>query len=189
MKAVRKIASLIPAFTLWLMLGVLLWGSVFIRITDAPAEQKITLYADAKVTDGTALAVALEKEQCPGIRLVQARPFTYAMFDGDALRKADLYVVPERDVETYREWFSPLPGECVSLGPCLFLDGTPFGVLVYRGETERGAAAQWIQYHEPGAEKEDYYIFLGASSLHLDGNEDAVDNAAVQYLKRFLTVE
>ena len=74
MKKRSKFWSLIPALLLWAMFSVLLWGSVFVRVTDAPRENKITLYADAQVPDGTALSVALEEAKADGIGVCNVYP-------------------------------------------------------------------------------------------------------------------
>ena len=109
MKTIRKALSLLPPMILWLMLCVLVWGFAFTRITDAPKEDKLVLFVDAEVRDSTALSVRLEEGLGDRVRMVQARPFSYAMFGGDALRSADLFIVPLKNADLYSEWFAPLP--------------------------------------------------------------------------------
>ena len=176
MKKRNRFFMLIPGLILWLMLGVLLWGSVFVRITDAPRENKITLYIDAAVPGDTALSVTLEAAGAEGIRMVQARPFSYAMFDGGPLKTADLLIVPASHVETYKDWLSPLPEEMRTLGTFLEIDGEPWGLLVYDHETGSGFASSYIQY-EPA---ENYYLFFGSASVHRE------DGKAVLYALKFL---
>ena len=62
MKTVKKILSLLPALILWAMISVLLWGSVFVRITDTDRAHKITLCVDAAVPGETELALLLEEK-------------------------------------------------------------------------------------------------------------------------------
>ena len=157
MKTIKRLLALVPAFAVWLIACVLLWGFVFTRITDAPAEQKIVICVDAPVENATGLAVELENRLGGRIRMVQVRPFTYAMFDGDALRKADLFIVPASHVETYREWFTK----------------DPPGIPAYDAQTGQGIAVRHIQYALPDAENENYYLFLGAASCH-NGEKDTL---------------
>ncbi|MBR6185144.1 MAG: hypothetical protein IKQ41_02680 [Clostridia bacterium] len=182
MKKRCKFLSLIPALLLWAMFSVLLWGSVFVRITDAPRENKITLYADAQVQDGTALSVALEDVKADGIRMVQARPFSFAMFDGGPLEQADLLIVPASHADTYREWLGPLPEEIAALGDCLTRDGAPWGLKIYDASTHAGAAAGFIAYEETET-PEDYYLFFGVHSVHIE------DGKAVLYAKKLLELQ
>lgn len=182
MKKRNKFWSLLPALLLWAIFSVLLWGSVFVRITDAPRENKITLYADAQVPRDTALSVALEEARAEGIRMVQARPFSYAMFDGGPLETADLLIVPASHVETYRDWLGFLPEEMVSLGECLERDGKPWGLKIYDVNAHAGAASAYIAY-EAMKNPEDYYLFFGVNSIHIE------DGKAAQYAKKLLTLE
>lgn len=179
MKKRSKFWSLVPALLLWAVFSVLVWGSVFVRITDAPRENKITLYADAQMPGDTALSVALEEEKADGIRLVQARPFSYAMFDGGPLETADLLIVPASHVDTYRDWLGPLPEEMAALGECLLRDGEAWGLKIYGVNAHAGAASAYIDY-EAVETPEDYYLFFGVNSVHLE------DGRAVQYAKRLL---
>lgn len=179
MKKRNRFWSILPALLLWAIFSVLLWGSVFVRITDAPRENKITLYADAPMPDGTALSVALEGVRAEGIRMVQARPFSYAMFDGAPLETADLLIVPASHVDTYRDWLGPLPADMAALGECLMRDGAPWGLKVYDAGTRTGAALQYIDY-EAVETLEDYYLFFGVHSVHIE------DGKAVLYAKKLL---
>ena len=179
MKKRSKFWSLVPALLLWVIFSVLVWGSVFVRITDAPREKKITLYADAQVIDGTALSAALEEAKADGIRMVQARPFSYAMFDGGPLETADLLIVPASHVETYRDWLGPLPGEMAALGECLLRDGEAWGLKIFDAQSHGGAAASYIAY-EAVETPEDYYLFFGVNSVHIE------DGKAVLYAKKLL---
>ena len=106
----RGFSVLFPAFVLWAMMVIVLGGFVYNQITDTAPKNKIVLYADLKDFSGAdALAVELEKAKPDAIRMVQVHPFSYALFGSDALRGADLFIVPASHVEEYREWFAPLP--------------------------------------------------------------------------------
>ena len=71
----------------------------------------------------------------------------YAMFGSEALKTADLYIVPDSDREQYADWFAP--GE----------EGLP----VYDPETGVSVAGTWILY----APEETYRLYIGAGSPHL----------------------
>ena len=184
----KRFFFLIPALILWLMASVLVWGFVFTRSTDTSREKKITLCVDAPVKDETGFAVKLEEGRGEGIRMVKVRPFTYAMFDGSELTNADLFVVPLSHAETYRAWFRPLPEEMRETSPCLKLEGTPYGLLIYDAQTGQGAAESYIVYARPGEEEENYYLIFGALSLHTPANENAVDSEAVSAARRLLQI-
>ena len=182
MKTVKKILSLIPALVLWLMISLFLWGFVFNQITDTDPAHKITLYVDARVTDETKLAVLLEENAGENIRMAKARAFSYALFDGTVLERADLLIVPASHVETYRDWFRPLPEDMREYAPLLLLEGEPWGIRVYDPKTGEGAAASFIDYRSQ-EEAEEFYLFFGNQSLHTLGNENALDNEAVSAAK------
>ena len=178
MKAIKRIFSFVPPFALWLMLCVLVWGFVFLRITDAPRENKLVICIDADVPGDTALAVYLEERLPKEVRMVQARPFTYAMFDSDALRQADLFIVKASHIADYRDWFAPLPESLRETTGALTVDGAALGLPAYEAETGQGVAAQYVRYASPGEEAEDYYLVFGASSLHNAEREQASDDWA-----------
>ncbi len=185
-KTVKRTLALIPAMILWLMFSVLIWGWVFTLLTDTRAEYKVTLYIDAPIPDETALAAALEEALPPGIRMIKAHSFTYAMYDGQALASADLYVVPASHVEQYLAWFRPLPAGLPEEN-CLTLDGESWGILVRSGEGA-GFGGAYIDYGGSEAPREDFYLFFGRSSLHVPGNGGALDGAAVSCALRFLSL-
>ena len=179
MKTIRRLISLIPLLILWLMVSIILWGFVFNLITDAPPSQKITLCVDAETPGATSLAVLMEEKLEGSVRMVKVRPFDYAMFDSGTLTGADLLIVPASHVETYQSWFAPIPSELLTEDGLLEIEGIPYGIPAYEADTDRGAAAGYIQYNVPGREAEDYYLFFGKESVHLSENEKAADNAAV----------
>lgn len=179
MRTIRKVITLIPLLILWLMLSIFLWGFVFNLITDAPAAQKITLCVDAETPGATQLAVLLEEKLDGKVRMVKVRPFSYAMFDSGTLTGADLFIVPASHAEIYQEWFSHLPEEFRDQGLSLEIDGVTYGIRAYNAAVGTGIAKDCIQYVSLDAEKEDFYLFFGKESVHLPGNENAVDGTAV----------
>ena len=144
---IKKIGRLIPLLGIWLLVAVIFGSFVFYRITDTDPAHKLTLYVDGEVRDEAQLAARLEKGLPEPIRLVQVHPFTYAMFGSDALRAADLYIVPDSEKEQFADWFAP--GEEV-LTVC-----DPDGIV--------SVADSWVLY-TPG---ETYRLYIGAHSPHL----------------------
>ena len=90
------------------------------------------------------------------------------MFDEQGLLSADFYIVPAASVESYRDSFRALdPAKISAEGLRLLeLDGQPCGILVWDGE--KGSAASYLDYGEG-----EYYLFLGANSLHAGERDDA----------------
>ena len=105
----RMLGRFLPAALLWAMTAVMLTGFVFTRITDTDPAHKITVYALCEVKNGAELAERLERALGGAVRMVKVHPFTYAMFGSEALRTADLYIVPDSERDAYRDWFAPAP--------------------------------------------------------------------------------
>lgn len=188
MKKNRRFLNLLPAMLMWLVLSVMVWGFVFSHLTDAPPAEKISLYVDGVVTEGTQLALALEEEEREGIRMVKVHPFSYAMMGTD-IETADLFIVPEKNIETYRAFFAPWP-ESMEPGADFYSpEGTPLGRKVYDGETGEGIAKVFITYAVPGMERQNYYLFFGSRSVHVPGHETTADDAAIAYAKKLMTLQ
>lgn len=188
MRKFRRFTDLIPLMLMWLVLSVLVWGFVFNILTDTAPEHKVVLFADTPLTDETRLAVMLEEVIAEPVEMVQVRPFSYAMMGSDAIESADLYIVGASQAETYREWFAPLPEALQAAATLLKMDGVPLGVKVYDAAAGTGAAAEFIGYAQPGMADEDYYLFIGRSSLHVQTHENAVDDQAVACALRLLEI-
>ena len=182
MRKLKRIVDLLPLFILWVMLSVLLWGFVFTRITDTDHAHKLVFCVDAPVPGDAEIALELKKETREGIRLVRVLAFSYAMMDSKTLEEADLYLIPEDHAEIYRDWLQALPDRLQAAGPLKVVDGVPVGVRVRDGETGKGVYPQWVQYPD----RQDYYLCLGAKSLHVTGLEGAVDGEAEEAFLRIL---
>ena len=174
---VRRALRLGTRAVLCFVCCAVLWGFVFSHLTDAPAREKITLFIHSVRVESEALSAALEEQLPPGIRMVQARAFTYALMDSAGLENADLYVVSAGDAETYRDWFAPLPEEWKDREGCLVLDGVPMGAAV------GGAGRPYMEYLSPEGNGGEFYLFFGKNSLH--GPEPG-DGAALITAKAFL---
>ena len=163
---IRKAAKLIPLLGIWVIVAVFFCSFVFYQITDTDPAHKITLYVDGVVRNEAQLAARLEKELKAPIRMVQVHPFTYAMFGSDALRAADLYIVPDSDLEQFEDWFAP--GE--------------ESITVHDPETGVSVADTWILY----TPEETYRLYLGAGSVHL---EDRLARQGAELLMNLKTEE
>ena len=158
--------KLLPLLGIWALVAVFFSSFVFYQITDTSPANKLTLYIDGEVQNETRLAVLLEKGLPSPIRMVQVHPFTYAMFSSDALRAADLYIVPDSDLEQFSDWFAP--GE--------------ESVLVHDPESGVSVADTWILY----TPEETYRLYLGAASAHL---EDGLARQGAELLINLKTEE
>ena len=159
----RILFRLLPLFLLWGMLVPIFTGFVFTRITDTDAAHKITVYVDAELRDAARLAACLEESVSGPVRMVKVHPFTYALFGSDALKQADLYIVPASHIKEYRDWFAPLPEEMAALAS----DRVPDGIPVCDPAAGLRVAGSWILYNPPSGEIEPYLLFFGRNSLHL----------------------
>ena len=161
MRVLKNILSQLHEYVVWAILAAVLWGFVFNFLTDAPEEKKLVLFAEVESCRDRELSAALEARRPEGIRLIQAHSFDYAMFDETGLLNADVYIVPIESVEGYRDSFRPLDPAALpaAAGELLELDGEPCGIRVWDGES--GFAADFLGYGEG-----EYYLFLGANSLH-----------------------
>ena len=160
----RVFFRLFPLFVLWAVLIPIFTGFVFTRITDTDPAYKVTVYADAKLQDAAALASRLEGSVSAPVRMVKVHPFTYALFGSDALKQADLYIVPVSHAAEYRDWFAPLPQELASRAS----PENPDGIRVFDPESGMGAAASCILYTASGSQAEPYLLFFGRNSVHLE---------------------
>ena len=169
MEKLKRFWNLVPALILWAMLSVFLWGWIFTFLTDTAPENKLTLFVDTAVSDATGLAVRLEENALSDeIRMVKVHPFSYAMLDGEPLRRADLYIVREGNLGEYADWFAPLPEGFAAVGQVWEQEGVPVGIKVYDHATGQGAASAYITYEDPQYPNEDYYLLFGKSSPHLE---------------------
>ena len=174
----RRFSDMVPALLLWAMLSIFLWSFVFNFLTDVPAEEKLVLFIDAPLTEETRLAVQLEEAVGDSIRMVQVRPFSYAMMGSQEIENADLYIIGESSVEEYGDWFALLPEELCT-GELLEKDGQPIGVKVYDAATGKGVAGEIIGYTHPSKVAEDHYLLVGKNSLHVQFHQSAVGDEAV----------
>ncbi len=156
MRILKNIFSQLHTFVLWLLASAIFWSWIFTMVTDTSPAKKITVYCDVPRLEDTDLAVALEADMPEGLRMVKVHSFDYVMFDMESVNKGDIFILPASDVAECEEFLAPVEGED--------------GVLVHAAGSGTGAAGQYIGYAD-----EDYYLFLGSGSVHLeDGKALAV---------------
>ena len=180
----RRLASLIPMLIVWALLSLLIWCWIFSLVTDASPARKVTLYVDGQVIHSTELAAVLEEALPSGIRLVQVRPFSYFMMNGDALREGDLFILPESGIPSYRDWLASLPSDFgLPEEQILYQDGIPLG-LSADSVTLSGVRP----FESDSVSPQRWFLCFGNHSLHLPGNPDAVDDAAAAVAAALLSL-
>ena len=160
MRSKGKFARQIPLLLLWLFLSVILWEWIFTTfVLDAPREKKFCIAVDTAVTDSKGMALELEAILPESFRMVQVYSFDYALMEDSSLRNADLLILPERALEEYADWLSPVPD---GLG-----GEDSQGILCRNGDS--ASASRYIDYTANEAEAgEAYYLCFGKNSLHLE---------------------
>ena len=156
MKILKNILSQLHTFVLWLLVSAIFWGWIFTFVTNTVPSKKVTVYCHVPSVQDTSLAVALEENMPEGLRMIKVHSFDYVMFDSESISLGDIFIIPASEVEAFTEDLAPV--------------GDEFGVKVYDAASESGILTEYITYSE-----EDYYLFLGAGSVHLeDGKALAV---------------
>ena len=157
MRFFKNVFSQLHTFVLWALMSAIFWGWIFTLVTDAPPAKKITVYCYVPEIRDTELAVLLEEDKPDGIKMIQVHNFEYVLFDMGNIENGDIFILPASQIGEYEE----------------LLLSKAAGVKVYDAKTHTGAAASYLGYTD-----EDYYLFLGAKSVHLeDGAAQAVTDA------------
>ena len=212
MRFLKNVFSQLHSFILWLMFSAVFWGWIFTIVTDAPAEEKVTVYCYVSEIRDKDLAVALEENRPEGIRMIKVHPFDYVMMNIERMEDGDIFILPESQIETYEELLADKDsGGAIANGKDSGMDSSggvagdadygdtsgnmdsndtegsdtagaivdiSDGFLIYDAAAGSGGAAQYIGY-----EGEDYYLFLGARSAHLE------DGKALEVARRLLDME
>ncbi len=174
---IRRCFFLLPLFILWALLSAVLWSWIVGLVTDVPPSKKVTLYLDVPAVEDAALSAALEEALPEGLKMVRAHSFSYVLFQQDALRSADLYVLPASEMEDFAAGLLPLDAPAAE--DVWSLDGTVYGLRCYEAGTSSGAAAEYVRY--PAAE--DHYICINKDSAHI------ADGAAMRIAQRYLELK
>lgn len=161
----RRIGTLLMYFLAWLMISLLIVGSVFVRITDTDKAHKLTFCTTAGTENAVLLARELETEKPDGIRMVKVRPFTYYLFGGDELRAGDVFLIRESEIPDYIDRFAPLPETLIREG-AYAPGGVPMGLPCAPDHLALG--------------DERWYLFIGKNSVH------AEDGGAVYLFEKLI---
>ena len=190
MRVLKNIAAQIPAYLLWVIASVLIWGFVFTRLTDTVPERKVTIYVNAFECSDRALAAVLQEDAPAPIRMVKVHPISYIMFDQTSIQYADLFILRGSDVEKLTDSLAPLPE---SVAPAdaedrIEVGGVCLGRCIYRADRDEGRATDYITYRMDNYPAEDYYLCFGARSVHLGEAYGCADDAAVTVAQRLLAL-
>lgn len=147
MRFFKNLWAHLPLFLLWGVISAMLWGWIFTFVTDTAPENKVTVYCRVPALEDTKLAARLEETMPEGLRMIKVHSFDYVMFG--EVTGGDVYIIPASEI-------GPFAGDLAAV------DGV-FGVKVYDAASGAGAALPYIRYGG-----EDYYLFLGAGSVHLE---------------------
>lgn len=184
MRFLKNVFSQLHSFVLWLLFSAVFWGWIFTLVTDAPAEKKITVYCYVSEIRDKDLAVALETDMPEGIRMIKVHPFDYVMMNIERMEDGDLFILPESQIETYAELLTYADSDAAAGNGMDSSDTTSGsvdisdGFLIYDAAAGSGGAAQYIGY-----EGEDYYLFPGARSAHLE------DGKTLEVARQLLDME
>lgn len=164
MRILKNIVSHLYIFLLWAVLSAMLWAWIFTLVTDTSSDKKITVYCHVPEIQDTALAVELEKDMPEGLKMIKVHPFSYVMFNVESISSGDIFIIPVSEIEQFAEDLAPVGGEN--------------GVKVYDSRAGTGVAMEYINYGQ-----EDYYLFLGAGSSHLEDGKALVVAEAIMAMK------
>ena len=166
MRILKNILSQLHSFVLWLLVSAFFWGWIFTMVTDTSPDKKVTVYCHVPGIQDTALAAALEEHMPEGLRMIKVHSFDYVMFDVESIRLGDVFILPASEIELFADDLAPV--------------GEEPGVKVYDASADDGIAMAYIQYEAAG---EDFYLFLGAQSVHLE------DGKALEVAMRLLAMK
>lgn len=186
MRFLRNVLSQLHTFVLWLLFCALFWSWIFVNhLNDTDRAHKVTLYTDVYVVDARPLALRLEENMPEGLKMIKVSDVT---FSGTiASSSGDLYIIGrtklEQLMEESQDSLLPIPAAAdlaLPEGLGVFeYDGKCYGIQVYDPVTETGVARRYIGYAQPETESDEpFYLCFDAHSIHMNGLEGAVDNAA-----------
>ena len=160
-RVLTKVIAQLSACALFLLLSTFFWGWLFTFATDTDSAHKVTVYADVALMDETAFSIRLEEDMPDGMKMVRAHRFMYAMFSTKELENADIYIIPKSKIADYTDSLLSLE------------DGSKYypgkdGIKVYDALTGEGFAREYVTYINEHGASEDYYLFFGANSIHID---------------------
>ncbi len=163
MRLIKNVFSQLHSFALWMLMSFLIWGWIFTLVTDTSAEKKVTVYCNVPLIEDKAMALKLEENMPDGLKMVKVHSFRYVMFDMENMELGDIFILPESEIDTFRAELRPISGDV--------------GEKVYDAASGTGIATEYITYGD-----EDYYLFLGGESVHLE------DGVALEMAKKLMAL-
>ena len=188
MRRIKEFFSQIPACLLWALLGAVVCGLVFTRLTDAPAREKVTLVTGVYQCRDAALSVELTEGRPEGIRLVRVHPMEYYLVNSPENEGADLYLLSAAAAEEKQALFLPLAELGMEIPDALCWDGVAYGIPMYDALSGQGRAEDYVTYLPEDADPEDFYLLFGAGSLHCGTQNGGLDDAAIQVARQLLAM-
>lgn len=169
MKVLKNIFSQLHIYVAWIILSSLLWGWIFMLVTDTSATNKITVFVEVDNMHETELSLLLEKDMPEKLKMIKVHKFSYAMFDSYTLLNADIYVVGSENAEKYIESFVAI--EEKDGYEYYYYNGIPYGIKIFDKKSKTGSATKYISYGD-----DDYYLFFGVNSVHLGELNGSADD-------------
>ena len=208
-KRVRMTFQDWPKYVLALMGAALITGGIFLNADNVPVRKKITFFVNTFQSSAKDLENELYEARPEGITRVRAHMFSYSLLSTKEIQEADVFIIHESDMDSFKENFTPLTAFSAAHSELeyLLVDGVPAAVKIYDAGSDTGAARSFLHYRipepEPGqpvevnpeavyTENEDYYLFFSNESRHsrgLSGEDGTGDDAAVEMVLYFLTLE
>ena len=203
MNPVLTVLKSFHRYLLWLLISVFLWAWLFMLVSDAPKEKKVSVYYNAPDASDSEMSIELEKELPDGIKQIDVYPFSHAAFDTAAPEDADIYIVSESDLASVIDQLQPIP----SRGEDDYVkDGLVYGWRIYSMDLSAGSALEYIRYSgeknvpegavpdpdAPGSilyrDDENYYLCFNKDSIHLGEWNGSADGAALSVAERIFTL-
>ena len=162
-KFFKNLSSVLIAVAAWCVVSSIFWGWVINLVTDTVPAKKVVIFIEAEKVDDLSLSEALYPDLPDGIKMAKVYPFSYAMFDAQNLLTADVFIIKASKIEEYSA--SLAESADLPAGEFGYSDDSslPRGVKVYDAASGKGYLTDYVEYGD-----EDCYLFIGASSPHLE---------------------
>ena len=165
---IKRFLNLVPALLGWAALMLVLWGFIFLRLDDAPPENRLVIYAECDVSGARDLMVQLEdawaahgdESAFAGTQIRKIKLYTTSFFSvlSDPLKDGDLFIVSEEALRELGDKIAPLPtGRFEEMET---LENR--GILFYDASRDVRRGEKHFLYNEDRR----YYLCFSADSLH-----------------------